>query len=578
MRGKRTLALGLVALLALSLFAPVALADSDLEYGDERADLDIWQPPWIDDDVAVERTDNRTIYEASGGEIEVALADVGHEHVEDVRVVDGSADIEYDEDRSVWVVDPGGEGTIAVQWRAVEPVIDDEGNETGQTETTRYAASLRIDDTEWTHIRDDEFSATQQDAENWSAVEREAQSIAPDRSVNSVLSTGFAAAKFLDSPGAAIFADIQGTLIMMTMRPGGLLVLGTFLFLIGATAAAGFRWRHRAQNAFEDHDLAKGELKEAYLSKARKILQQYEWWEILPDKQAQWMFEKFGPNVWYGAKQYRILRSTLHTKGLVLQMMAQLGYVGVVHYDSAGNVTQARALTENEYEDEYGGIDVDGGSDDDDDGGTPPDVIDVDGGPATDGGVLEVEQFERISLEELRFDDETDREIIDHIPADDLDESVFLPSVELDFSRVSLPIDNHDIEDSDLVRVTEPQIPEHFESYEQYARVLARMHETVVNHPYYTDDDGNVREEMDLLSFLAELDSVMADKAEFAVADVERKILMMVAEELDANDRAANTLRDAYETGVGRDDERESEVIGPEDVDLGGSNPGGDGR
>jgi len=579
MRSK-VLILTLVALLTFSLAAPMAVgatsANDSLEFGDERAELDIEQPSWVDDDLSVDRTDNRTIYEVSGDEFEVIVENANHSDVDRVDVVDGSADIEYDDHRDVWHVEPDGEGTVSLQFIADEPVLDSDGNETSETEETRYAATLRVSDTDWTHLETADHDETRQDAQNWSAVESEANSIAPERSVDSVLSTGFAAAQFLDSPGAALSTDIQGVMLMLVLRPGGLVILSVFLLLIGVTAASGFRWRHRFESQLEEHDRAAQEMKEAWLNKSRKVLQQCEWSDLLPDHLAQTMYDMWGPNVWQGFKNYQLMRSPTHTKGLWLQMMGQIGYTGVVHYDADGNVTQARALTQNEYEDEYGGFDV-GGSSDDPDDGSRPDVIDVDGGPTeTDGGLLETEELARFRFEDLRFDDPEHRDIIDAIPVDDMDESVFLPSIDIDPEPLSLPIDNHNIDDAELVALLEPRIPGDFQTYEQMARVHGQLLEYVVTHPHYTDSDGQVREEMDLLSFMSEMDSVLADKAEFSAADIQRRMNYWVAEHMDRNDEVDHTLREAFEHGVGRSDERAADVIGPEDVDLGGSNPGGD--
>ncbi|MCL9814364.1 hypothetical protein [Natranaeroarchaeum aerophilus] len=47
------------------------------------------------------------------------------------------------------------------------------------------------------------------------------------------------------------------------------------------------------------------------------------------------------------------------------------------------------------------------------------------------------------------------------------------------------------------------------------ARVHGEFFQAVVNHPYYTDAGGHVREEMD---------SVLTDKAEFASADIQRSM------------------------------------------------------
>lgn len=567
---RRLLALALVAVVVAGLFVPLAAADGDLEYGDERGDLQVDQPPWIDDDVAVDRTDNRTIYDVRGDEFYVELSNANHSDIDTYGVADGEASLEYDDDRDAWHVEPAGEGTIALYWIADEPVTDAAGNVTG-TEQVRYAASLSVDDTEWTHLTDDEYEQTEQDAQNWSAVESEAESVAPDQPVDSTLSTGFAAVQFLDSPTAALSADIQGVLIMMTLRPGGLLVLGTFLALIAITAAQGFRWRHRFKQQLGEHDAVQHELDQAWLNKTKRILQQCDWPDLFPDHIAQRMHNLWGPNVWQGFKNYSLLRSPTHTKGLWLQMMAQLGYKGVVLRNLDGAVVEARAMTREEIDDEYG-ADYDVGSADET-VDVPADDYQFDDGPVGDGGTLEMEIIE---FDALRFDHRDHREIIDAVPADDMDETVFLESVEIDPERLSLPIDNHDIEDAELIQILDPDVPGDFESYEQFAEAQAQMLEFVTTHPLYTDTDGNVREEMDLLSFLAEMDSVLSDKADFDVADTQRKMLYWMAEQMDPNARLEETIADAQVDGLGRDDADDADVIGAEDVGLGDANPRGD--
>ncbi len=552
---KRILLAALLIAIAAVAFAPGAAA---LDYGDEHADLEIEQPPWIDDDVDSDRSANRTLYEVRGDRYEIELQGVDESEVTNYGVASGDADIQQHADQ--WVVEPGGEGTIALYWDVAETVED--GNSTTTTET-RYTASLAASDLEWSHLSEDELEDLENDADNWSAVESEASSIDPERSTDEVLSVAFTAAEFFISPFQSVTEGIQATLMIMTLEPGGMMVLALFLGLLGITAALGFRWRNRYQKQLGDLDRVQTEMDEMWLNKVKRILQQYEWSDILPDHLAQTMHDMWGPNVWVGFKNYQLMRSPAHTKGLWLQMMHQIGYRGLITRNLEGEIVGARALQQDEIEDELrGDVTVD----------SEIDIFRGDESPMSDGGT---EQLERFSFETLRFDNPEHRKIIDAIPASDLDQRVFLESVEIDAAALSLPITNHNVQDAELVRLMNPDIPGDFESYEQMATAHGKLLETVVNHPYYSDDTGEVDREMDLLCFMSELDSVLADKAEFAPADIQRKVLFWVAENMDDEAKLREDLADVHMSGVGRTDEQSAEVIGPEDVGLGRSNPGG---
>jgi hypothetical protein len=575
---RRLAALVLAVLLVSSLVTPlagIAAADDELQFGDARAELDIREEHWIEDDrssaIDVDRTDTRTIYDVRGPRYEVALENVDHEAVTGFGVTDGEATVEYDETRDVWVVEPEGEGTIALYWFVEEPVAD--GGD-GETETTRYAASLQVSAIDWVHQTAAEHDELQQDAANWSQVAQQAREINPDQDPAKTISEEFTYVQFFSSPLGSLERDIQATLVMLTLRPGGLLILGTFILVSAAGAAAGLRYRHRTRQQLGEFDDIETERDQAWLDKLRRIIQQYELHDLYPDHIARAMHQHFGPNTWQAHKNFELMQSPTHVKGLMLSLMTQVGYVGVVERDENGDILELRAVHRSQLDTE--------------DPTPGPEAVmrrDLQTANApkltgdqrsTDGGDRELVEFET-----FRYDNRADRELIDALPGRDLDFRVFEDSIDIDIDRVSLPIDNHDIGDAEFIQATNPRFPEDFEDEQQYAKALSELLQFVVDHPLYTDEEGNVREEMDLLSYLAEVNSVLADKADFPVAETQRKILVWIAEDLDPNSKLRDEINDLQTEGVGdssSDQESEqSTVIDETDIGIDGSSLATDG-
>lgn len=552
MTRRRTLT---VAFLIAMLLVPMAAtpAAANLSYGDERADLDIREEAWIDSDDSsnVDRTTNRTIYGVEGPRYEIALKNVPHENVTDYGVADGEASISYDAQRNVWVVEPAGEGTIGLYWDAVE-----------DGERTRYAASLEASNVQWTHHKPGEMQELRNDAENWSQAESSALHINPHQPADETISDGLTYAQFFDSPFASFRNDIKATVIMLTLRPGGLAILGVLLAISVIGAAAGYRYRNKTRKQFEEWDEIQTERDQVWLDKARRIIQQYGLSDLFPDHIARAMTNLFGPNPWVAFKNYMLMRSPTHTKGLVLQMMAQIGYVGVVNRDDEGDIAEVRAVHESQLEgaDDFEDLEPGGNAvplrDLVNSGPFDPDDDDV----AADGGL------ETVPFETLRYDNREDREKLSKVPGGDLDLRVFDDSVTVNADDIQLPIDNHNIEDAELIAEINPKFPGDFEDEQQYARVLGELLEFVVNHPLYTDDEGRVREEMDLLAFLGEMDSVLADKADFPVADTQRKALFWIAEELDPNSKLRDEIDDRKSSGTNNEEVSDA-VISESDIE-----------
>ncbi|MFP8891843.1 hypothetical protein ACLI4U_19035 (plasmid) [Natrialbaceae archaeon A-CW2] len=486
--------LTLAVLLVGSLFAVAAVADG---YDGERANLEVEQPVYIDSDVDVERTDNATIYHVRGPEHTIEFGNANYSNVTDYGVLDGPGSLEANDELETFEFDANeAEATTAVYFD-----VEQDG------EQTRYVADIRVSDVKWAHVPADEYAEQQDELAAWEQLQREAQNAVPGQDPVETIQSGLRYEAFFESPTAALRQDMQGTLIMLVMTPGGLIIGGTFVGVAVLMLAKAYRYRNRMQKQLADLESIDREMDEAWLQKARQILQQVDLNELFPDHLARALRDYFGRNTWLAFKQYELLRSSVSVKGTMLQMMAQTGYVASVERDDTGHVTKANAVRE--------------------------DAVD--------------EGSETVDLSSLEYEDEDDRAIIDAIPSDDLDEDVF--EADIDVSKVSFPIDNRDVSDSDLVAELNPSFPGDFEDREELARVLAKLMGFVADHPH-TDDDGITRREKDLLSFLMEMDTILHEEADFPPAYIHQKELLYVAEHMDKGEQLNDRIEALELDGV----------------------------
>lgn len=504
-----------VATILLTAATGTALAD-------DRADLEITNPEFVDEEVEVDRGENATIYHVQGPEQTVVFENAAYGNVTDYGTLEGPGSLSFDSDRDVFVFDPeGAEATTHVFFE-----VDDE---------QRYTADIRTSNVEWAHLPADEYDEQQEALSTWESVQRDAQGVVPNQDPVETIESGLSYAQFFDSPFSRMTQDMQGVLIMMFMTPGGLFITGIIGLTVVVVLAKHYRYKNRTQKQFAELEELDREMDEAWLQKARKILQQCDHNDLWPDHLARAVRDLLGNNVWVAFKEYSLIRSPTSVKGTVLQAMGQVGYEASVHYDADGRVTNARV------------VETDRDPDDDS-------FEDV---PIADGGTVKT-----VNLTNLSYDDDHDRAIIETIPADDIDESVF--DADLDVSEISFPIDNREVSDSQLLEELNPSFPGDFEDREQFARVLAELMQFVANHDH-SDDEGRVRGEKDLLSFMMELDTILHDEADFPPAFVMQKELLCAAEHMDKGER----LNERVETA-------ELDGVGATRIDVGGTGVGGD--
>lgn len=499
----RGLRIFIVALLTLSVVAGGApgLASADTE----TADLAIIQEGYIDHDIQPQQTDGERIYEVKGPRQIIALQNVDHANVTAYGVADGGGEFRYDEANDQFIFEPSGNGTVTLYWTA-------EVQEGNATVTNRYEAVLQVSAVAWTHRTQGDDAALREKANKYEEIQSEVERHFPNRGTQDVIESALVKEIFFESPFSTLVNDMRGVLLMMALRPGGWIIGGLFLGIALLGVASGARYKNKKQKQLRDIGDIEIEKTEAYLKKARRILSNTDYNEFLPDDAARAMRDHLGRNPWIGFKNYLLLRSPTSTKGTVLQMMAQLGYVGKQKTAADGGVDDAW-------------------------------VEKADDDTATDGGAA----VDTIELGELDYENDDDRAFIEHVPGEELDFDVF--SADIDFDAVSFPISNREVDDAELLEELDPHFPDDFADEEHLARALGELIAYVVNHEH-TDALGQSERELDLLSFLAEMDSVLADEADFPLGHVQRRMLTYIADNMEKEAEMTETVDRLDEEGV----------------------------
>lgn len=524
----------LVAVLLVGGLLAAGLGAAEVATDEQQADLHIEQPAYVDGEVEVESTGNGTIYHVEGGEQRIRLLNADHGDVVSVGVADGSGDIEYDEERDLFEFETTDEGTTEVFF-VVEETVNrtvEEGNVTvtrEETEQTRYSAILRVENVEWVHRTVDEEEELQEDASNWQEVRTEVQRVADvedDDEIMSVIGTSLSYYVFAQDGFGPLIGQIQATILTLVLTPGGLVVLSILLGIPAISLYSLLRYRNKREKQFADVEDIEREKARLADEKTKQILSQCDLNEIMPDDLAAANRKLFGRDVWQTWRSILLLQSPTQVKGTILQLMGQVGYQAEVKRDSTGQLREVTIIRDA--------------------------FIDPDEQPgevAADGGM----EITHRDLTTLSNEDPDDLELIEMVDGEDLDLDIFDRPDQLDPSKVSLPIDNRDVEDADLIQAVQPEIPGDFSSEEQMAECIGEIIQFVETHPTYTDEEGYVDDGVDLLSYLAEMNTVMAHEADFPAAYSYRRFYTWIADEMDPEGKLDEHLQEIDREGPGGD-------------------------
>lgn len=512
---RRIAHVALAVLLVSSVLAGIGFGSvaAQTQSDTQQAELSIVQPEYVESDVETDVSNGDRIYRVNGARHVIGLKNTGNATVMGYGVADGDGSLQFNEGLGAYVYKPAGNGTATLYWTTQEQ----EGN---ATVTQRYEAVIQTESTDWVHRTGSEDKALQEQASKYQEIAGEVEHLAPDRNVDEVVSSALTYYRFFDSPFSSLFNDMRGILLMLVLRPGGWVIGGVFLLVLVIAVAGSARYRNRTQKQFGDIGDLELEMTEAHIRKAKKILSNCDYNDFLPDDLARAMRDTLGRNPWIGFRNYLLLRSPTHVKGLVLKMMAEIGYTG--RYTTAPDGSIKDAWVERTR---------------DRDGDTGDDTAVADGG---DSG-------EEMDLSTLAYENDGHRSFINAVSGDELDFEVFHHDIELD--DVEFPISNREADDAELLQDLNPDFPDDFEDEEHLSRALGEMVRYVVNHDH-TDEWGRPRREHDLLSFLAEMDSVVADEADFPVGHIQQRMLVYIADNMDTADEMTETVDRLQTEGV----------------------------
>lgn len=513
----------LSTLLVLAAVGVVGLGATGAIAADTDADLVIEQPTYVDDEVEVESTANGTIYHVEGPEQRLEPQAFDNGDVQGHGINEGSGSLEFDEERDQWIFETEQAGTVELFWSVTE--TRDGGN---VTETVEYTALLQVDNVDWVHRTADEDEAIQQQADNWNEISHQVRQVAgveDDDRVMAILGTALSYWSFFESPFDEYIGQIIATVLTLVMTPGGLTVFGLFVAIPTIALFSLLRYRARTEKQFSEVDDIEREKARLSNEQAKKILSQCDLNEVMPDDLAAANRRLFGRDSWQTFRSILLLQSPVQIKGTILQLMGQVGYTAEIARDATGNIVDVAIVKDVVGSDPAGDAAADA---------------------AADGGTVEHKDLTALSNK-----DPDDLALIEQVDGDDLDLDIFDKPALLSPRDVDLPIDNRDVDDAELLEATDVRIPGDFETEEQMARCLGRLMEFVETHPEYTDQEGYVQDGADLLSYLAEMNTVMAHQADFPPAHVYRRLMVWIANETEAEAKLEEEIDSLDELGIG---------------------------
>ena len=323
-------------LVVASALAAGGIGLTDAQVAEQRADLAVQQPDYVDGEVRTQRTDDRTVYIAQAGDLTIAPQNFGNGTVVDFGVETDAGQLTYNEAFDTYEFSAEGEtGSFELYW-SVEETRQVTENNTTLTETvrTRYTAVIRVESIpDVQHISNAEYEQTQEDAANWSAFQGELEGIF-GQGVDTELRTQEAVNLLLlrHEPLSALSGGFSSTLLLLVGvgGPGGLLVGLLWLAWHLWTRRDDIRYRNKQESLKPAKEGLDDMLATLQDEERRRELQNLDWNDIIPDDRvARAMREIFGETVFDGVVR---LQELLLPEKLVrdrLRVMGANDYVGV---------------------------------------------------------------------------------------------------------------------------------------------------------------------------------------------------------------------------------------------------------
>lgn len=483
----------LVALLVVVSGVLAGAVAGGASYDTSRpADLDITQPHYIDESVAVNDSASPPRYEVKGQQQQILPQNFESDAVTSYGVDNEQASLSFDQRTGEYTLQTDvSSGTFLVYWDVIDEV---ETNNTTQTRQIRYEAQVRVTDADYVHIERGEHEQLQEDAANFSAIESTFDRIGPaGQPLEDKIQDAVSAYQFINNPLRLLSGDFFGALTILTFTHGGRLLLG-LLLLAPLAMVAGYAISYRRlQQRVPDYDDIETERMKLFAEKLRKLLVYVTPHELpVTPRTAERMSDTLGENL--REIRNRVLNALSESvcKRIYLQAM---GYRDDIDADYAqvqrtedGQITDVSLISEADLPDEEDKETI-----------IPLRNVTED--------VADAVQWSQIDIHAV---DET-------VPMDEID----------------VPV-THDRSEDSVMDELDIDIPEDFDDRKTFAEAMYHLF-GYVDASEYTDEDGLTRPEQTALNTVAMLVSVTAEQHDVALDRRWRDIFAWIADQESAN-------------------------------------------
>jgi hypothetical protein len=498
----------------------------------KRADLQVYQPHYIDSSVKEKKTDNVTVYETKGRVLELRPRNFNSSDVVSVSIAEDVGSIRHDAARDVYVLDSEKtEATLRITWvvreQVEKTVVEDNVTKTvNRSVRNQYVAVVKTSKTDLAHVPSSKVDQLQQDAENWSEVASLYGGVgSPNKPIEKKLQFGAKLVATAHNPIKALSGDFGMAIQAVFFTAGGLIffVLWNIPHLVRSRRLR--RENKELKEKIGDYEDVDDALDELFTEKRKRFLKEKTWNDWFDDLTAAWLRRNFAPEPHAGIKRIESMLSPVHVYSIVAGAMLDSGrHSAVVEYDP-----------DSSFRADGGDVFVD----------LEQEVVSA--------RMVDRDQVDRDELEPhvrvIESSDDLTESIVAQFPTGSLDSDVILRE-DVDLRSTALPIANTPRED-DLIEELNVSIPDDFESREHFAEVLNTIIVKVAATDYATPD-GSIDPSRDLANLLMGFSSIFGESYSRTYLRFVRDVMMHNIDRLDASKRTVDVVeeaRDRHEQG-----------------------------
>ncbi len=469
------------------------------------ADLYIEQPRHISSSVDSVVEDSEITYTANGEVLEIEPQNFDPENVVKAAVREDSATLKFDKSIGRYILDTQGTaGTYKVIFRTRT-----------EGQITTYRATIQVKQASFVHLAPRRVEEIHEKADQYDWVLSQfvsadllAMDADPER-VEAVINDAVTWYRFYDNPLSGLSGQLVTFAIMLIKWPAGWVILGTVFIVAFWRLGKTKKENRKLKRQFADIENINESKREAQERELKRILSMQTFQDLgLTDTDAQAVKEHCDvDNPRQFLDKFRDYFAPNRSVTLLLSAYEQLGHaVSVTHHD--GRVVEAELVEQTAIPD----------------GGVTADTIE---------GYSDIEGHINPS--------DANEEIIEALDWGDLSPDVLWHD-DVDTSQLDMPV-NNDAESAGTDLIEEFGVPigedgtqyHIIERREEFVEILVQIIEGIAASEF-TDDEGRVRPDADLLDFLYTFSAVGAEGYRESLWDV-RDILLRTRQKLDAGER-----------------------------------------